>query len=526
MRLRLWTAAMLAAGLALPLIAHADGDACPRPGPGAVATPAKDLHSHNGHLAVTLDYLTDFDAHHRARYCFVTPDGFQEPTLHVKPGDTLDITLRNRFPPPNGGAIMDMSVDGQVCGAATMNASSVNLHFHGTNTQPVCHQDEVIHTLVNSGQTFQYHVEIPANEPPGLYVYHPHVHPLTERTVLGGADGLIVVDGIQNLAPEVAGLPVREMSVRDAVVPGKIKPGGKVPSKDLSLNDVPIDYPANTPAVLKTPPGRKEFWRVANAAADTILDLRLDYDGAPQTLEIVALDGVATNSQDGARMGRPIYAKHILLGPTNRAEFIVTTPDASVKSAVLATAKVDTGPAGDNDIARPLAVLMPGTVMDAGAPAMPAVDGPRTPQRFAGADQAQITARRHLYFSETTKQFFITVVGQKPEPFRPNDPPEIVTHPGAVEIWTIENRTPQVHEFHIHQIHFKLLRQNGVLLPPARQQYLDVVQVPYYTGSGPYPSVTLLMDFRGYAAGDFVYHCHILNHEDQGMMAIIRVEPS
>ena len=63
----------------------------------------------------------------------------------------------------------------------------------------------------------------------------------------------------------------------------------------------------------------------------------LDYDGAPQRLEIVALDGVATNSQDGARMGRPIYANHILLGPTNRAEFIVTAPAPNFFFYVMAT---------------------------------------------------------------------------------------------------------------------------------------------------------------------------------------------
>ena len=51
------------------------------------------------------------------------------------------------------------------------------------------------------------------------------------------------------------------------------------------------------------------------------------------------------------------------------------------------------------------------------------------------------------------------------------------------------------------------------------------MNVPYWSGKGPYPSVTLLMDFRGPITGDFVYHCHILNHEDQGMMAIIRVLP-
>jgi FtsP/CotA-like multicopper oxidase with cupredoxin domain len=70
-----------------------------------------------------------------------------------------------------------------------------------------------------------------------------------------------------------------------------------------------------------------------------------------------------------------------------------------------------------------------------------------------------------------------------------------------------------------------LLEQDGIPVPTAARQMLDTIQVPYWSGTGPYPSVTLRIDFRGPDVGDFVYHCHILNHEDNGMMAIIRVKP-
>ena len=122
-------------------------------------------------------------------------------------------------------------------------------------------------------------------------------------------------------------------------------------------------------------------------------------------------------------------------------------------------------------------------------------------------------------------EFFITVVGATPEIFNPDNPPAITTTQGAVEDWTIENTTQEVHEFHMHQIHFMLLAINGVPVPKEQQQLHDMVQVPYWSGSGPYPSVTVRMDFRGPDIGDFVYHCHILAHEDGGMMAIIRVLP-
>jgi FtsP/CotA-like multicopper oxidase with cupredoxin domain len=106
-----------------------------------------------------------------------------------------------------------------------------------------------------------------------------------------------------------------------------------------------------------------------------------------------------------------------------------------------------------------------------------------------------------------------------------DDPPSIVTTQGSVEDWTIENRAQENHEFHIHQIHFLILAQNGKTLPPEQQQFLDTVNIPYWNGIEAYPSVTLRMDFRGPDVGDFVYHCHILDHEDAGMMAIIRVLP-
>ena len=68
------------------------------------------------------------------------------------------------------------------CGDATMTITSVNLHFHGTNTSPRCHADEVIHTLINSGETFNYTVRFPITEPPGLYL----VPSACARPVRGG----------------------------------------------------------------------------------------------------------------------------------------------------------------------------------------------------------------------------------------------------------------------------------------------------------------------------------------------------
>ncbi len=518
---------------------------CPRFDTGSLLQQPADLYSKNGLLEVSFSYRTRLDSSGNTLYCFTSQDGEQSPTLHVYPGDHLVIHLKNELTPnatvPSRQSMPEMAVMGnpsETCGATLMNSLSVNVHAHGTNLPPVCHQDEVIKTIVNAGESFEYDMHFPKDEPPGLYWYHPHIHGISEPAVLGGASGAIIVDGLENVNPAVAGLPEHVLVVRDNLVPGNPTPGGDIPSWDVSVNYVPVPYPAFTPAKLQARPNERQFWRLLNASADTILDVELSYDGATQLLEVVALDGVPTGSQDGTTHGRSMIVSHILIPPAGRAEFIVTSPSLHVHSALLQTRNVDTGPDGDNDPARPLIALdVIATDARASAPAqspiMRRVSTHPPGSRFAGLSECKPTAQRKLYFSEVLSDpsdpnsptnFFITVDGQTPTLFDPNNPPAIVTRQGAVEDWTIENRALENHEFHIHQIHFLLLSKNGVPVPDP--QFLDTVQIPYWPGKGPYPKVKLRMDFRGPTVGDFVYHCHILGHEDGGMMAIIRVKPA
>jgi FtsP/CotA-like multicopper oxidase with cupredoxin domain len=118
------------------------------------------------------------------------------------------------------------------------------------------------------------------------------------------------------------------------------------------------------------------------------------------------------------------------------------------------------------------------------------------------------------------------VDGQEPAAFDPANPqPNITVRQGDVEDWIIENRTTELHAFHIHQLHFALMDWNGA---PVNEPFLrDTVNVPYFSGKMlQYPSVRVRMDFRDPdTVGTFVYHCHLLEHEDAGMMGIIRVEP-
>jgi FtsP/CotA-like multicopper oxidase with cupredoxin domain len=146
------------------------------------------------------------------------------------------------------------------------------------------------------------------------------------------------------------------------------------------------------------------------------------------------------------------------------------------------------------------------------------------------------TRVRKLYFSEkldkpndptSASAFYITVDGQTPAPFDPaSGMPDIVVKQGEVEDWIIENRSMELHDFHIHQLHFQLLEWSGI---PVNEPFLrDTVNVPYYNGRMlQYPRVRLRMDFRDpNIVGTFLFHCHVLEHEDGGMMGTIRVEPA
>jgi FtsP/CotA-like multicopper oxidase with cupredoxin domain len=156
----------------------------------------------------------------------------------------------------------------------------------------------------------------------------------------------------------------------------------------------------------------------------------------------------------------------------------------------------------------------------------PAADG----TKFFNIAQKPATIQRKLYFSEEFGgtngpiQFYITVDGQKQRVFEPNEKPAITTKVGAIEDWTIENRALETHAFHIHQIHFRVLEIDGK--PVTNQDMRDTIQIPYWEGKGPYHSVKVRMDFSDpTTAGTYVFHCHILLHEDLGMMHKILVEP-
>jgi FtsP/CotA-like multicopper oxidase with cupredoxin domain len=281
-------------------------------------------------------------------------------------------------------------------------------------------------------------------------------------------------------------------------------------------------------------PGERQLWRVLNASGITYLNLAVIFRHAPQNLGLVAIDGVPLN-QNGNQANAIQWTNHIGLPPGARAEFIVNGPPAGV-TGLFVTRTVDTGQGGENDPNRALATIT--AADDASEPRSKLSANPEplpTPTLPWLGSVTPVRVRR-LYFSEKLEDpnnpnsattFYITVDGQTPTPFDPSSGvPNIVVKQGDVEDWIIENRSSELHAFHIHQLHFLLMDWSGI---PVDEPFLrDTVNVPFLTNKMlQYPNVRLRMDFRDpNTLGTFVYHCHLLEHEDGGMMGLIRVEPA
>ncbi len=519
------------AGLAAP--AFAANAACPRPLAGATVENPPELRSQNGMLELSLHvrYQQTMVAEGPPRYCYVTDDGLESPTLRVHPGDRLIIHLHNDLPEWRDYRALQHEMPGAPnddCNATSMDPSVTNLHFHGMTIPPVCHQDEVVRTAIPAGKEFDYRVTIPADEPPGLYWYHPHPHGFSERQVQGGASGAIIVEGIEKLVPSLRAMDERVLVLRDQQRIGPEAPSPQVPAWDISANFVPITYSHGQAAVIRMEPGKKEFWRVLNAGADTLFNLQILVGQSAQPVEMVAIDGVPITP----RKGNPSKQTSVALPPGARAEFVVTAPQSG-QSAQLITRAWDTGPQGDNDTERTIA-----NIVTAGATDHEKIAAGKRPATLREAhatppSDTPAPVQRQLYFSQRSGNpqdpdnfvlYFITVEGQKPAPYKMGQPPNIVVHQGDVEDWTIENRSPEDHVFHIHQIHFRVLAIDGK--PVNDPTMRDTIDVPYWKGTGPYPSVKLRMDFSDpNIVGTFLYHCHILKHEDMGMMGEIQVLP-
>jgi len=436
------------------------------------------------------------------------------PTIRVNPGDHIKIHYVNQLPVPVHQPFTNMT----------------NLHFHGMKTSPTEPGDDVIDIMVMPGQSYDYDVYVPKDESPGLYWYHPHAHGESNRQLSGGMSGLIIVNGLEKYYPQVAHVPEQILILRDSYpkgepVPTIRRPAGAVRGKAVHVALAPIchgpgseDLTLNQAArpSIAIRAGETQFWRFANASANTFVDIEVP--GA--NLAVIARDGEPIVYRDGPQ-GTGVVYNDYLVPPAGRVEFFITGPN--VAHATLLSRCINTGPAGDIMPERALADI--DSTQSGG---FPLELGPASlqPTRKPPVDirSLPIAAKKTIVFTEDKPDGLFYINGQL---YDPNKPAQYFAKAGTVEQWTVLNKTDELHAFHIHQIHFLLVdaTKNGQKLP---EDYRDTITVPFQTygpNNVPIPGkVTLLMDFTDpIIRGTFVFHCHILEHEDGGMMQKITV---
>jgi suppressor of ftsI len=390
-----------------------------------------------------------------------------------------------------------------------------NLHFHGLHVSPDAPQDDVISMMAMPGQTLNYVVNIPIDQPPGLYWYHTHPHGESYQQDLDGMSGAIVIDGIERYVPALQQMRERILVLRDRVI-GKDDPSSselmlrvEVPAKTCGTSTEPPEriFTVNgavRPQIAITP-GEHQFWRIVNASPDRYVDLQVD----GEQLEIVALDGMPLAFHNPGHLVE--LASHILVPPAGRVEAIVRGPRQGTRAS-LRTLCFDTGSDGD---ANPEMVLadMVNVAETLPKPRIMSVDArlpiskPLSPALIAQVENS--SPDFVVDFTEDKKGFYIN--GKK---YGPSDPPMTTVSVGGFHHWRVTNGSNEVHPFHIHQVHFLVYAQNGVQLETP--EWLDTVNVPV----GGY--VDLMMDFTDpIIRGVSLFHCHLLSHEDKGMMAKI-----
>ena len=403
--------------------------------------------------------------------------GVPGPTLRLRPGDTLRVELVNRLD------------------------RVTNLHVHGLHVSPEGNGDNVF-VAVDPGRAHRYEYRLPDNHPPGVYWYHPHHHGTVADQVFGGLYGAIIVEDDEEIPVDRE----RVMVVSDITLDS----GGSLVSPSTMERmmgregELVLVNGAAKPD-LKGRSGERERWRIINACTARYLALRLP----EQRARVVG--------RDVGRLPRDMALEDVVLAPGNRLDLVV---DLSEGGSELIAMPVDRGG-------------MMGQMMGGGP--SPGGGGPVTLARLsvsASGNRAvgEIpagTAVRDLRDADVDGRRSITFQMGMGGMMGGGDGPMSFTFDGeefdadridqqvgmdTVEEWTIGNDSPMDHPFHLHVWPMQLLEVDGQQL--SEPVWLDVVNVPARS------QVKVRVAFEDFG-GRTVYHCHILDHEDRGMMGTV-----
>ncbi len=424
------------------------------------------------------------------------------PTMRLQPGDTLKIQLTNGLPPVRDETPLNENLPHHL--------NITNLHFHGSHVSPEGISDNIFRAML-PGQSYEIEIAIPEDHAPGTYWYHPHHHGGADIQIAGGMAGAIIVEGDFADVPEIANATERLLLINQVVfdewrtVEGfeTVFPEGATRFFTINGQREPI---------IRMRPGEVQRWRILHAGYQDDILLSL----AEHTLLPIARDGIAlpdigqsrSVTQPGGN-GEPDPAA-ILFAPAQRVDVLVQAgePGQYLLEALPYFQGYD-APTG------PLAwVVVEGEPLPMDLPAS------LPPAPLETIRDEEITGSRELTFSRHApevdaaghwREFAFLVDGQLFDAERVDQQIEL----GAVEEWTITNLDEHNdHVFHIHINPFQLTHVNGEAM--EEPLWLDTAVVPH---GGSITFRSRFLDFTG----KYVLHCHMMNHEELGMMQVVEV---
>jgi bilirubin oxidase len=391
------------------------------------------------------------------------------PVLEAREGDRVIVHFRNRLPEPT------------------------TIHWHGLHI-PVS-SDGSPFALVAAGGSRDYVFTLQRGSA-GTYWYHPHPHGRTGAQIARGLYGAFIVRAPDDPLP--AGLREQVLVLADnrftadgAIhFPSPDSEAGRIDEVNGREGDLIFVNGAIRPAI-QIRSGEVQRWRIINASAARIY--RLAIPG-------MRLVQVGT---DGGLFERPVELNEILLANSERVEVLVRGSDPPGTTRVLQALPYDryvpqTRPA---DWAQPRDLL---TLQYVESPAVEAVAIPDRLRVVPSIDVAQASVKRVISFSQGM------INGRTMD----LDRVDIRAKLGATEIWDIENIVGMDHPFHLHGFQFQVVDRNGI--PEPFRAWKDTVNVPKHE------TVRIVVRFTDFP-GKWMYHCHILDHEDMGMMGVLLV---
>jgi suppressor of ftsI len=396
------------------------------------------------------------------------------PTLRASRGDTVVMRVRNRLPEPT------------------------TLHWHGMHLPAAA--DGGPHQIIEPGTIWSPSWTI--DQPAASLWYHPHLMEATEDHLYRGVAGMFLVDDRRSTAlalPSDYGIDDIPLIVQDKRLgdDGHLDFSQSIISPIGRLGDEILINGTHDPYIEAR--DRLVRLRILNASTARIYNLGF--------ADNRAFDLIAT---DGGLLNRPQRLKRVQLSVGERAEIVVELEPGD--EAVLRSFEPDLGTnpfegrfAGADDSFDLLAIRAAEELRP--SPNLPTQLVPLEPAglRRAGTVRSFELGNRDI----NGKKMEMAAIDQ-------------VVELGDTEVWEVENTSGTPHSFHVHDVRFRVVEYAGGPVPPELSGLKDTVYVP------PGEAVRLAVGFEDYAddSHPYMFHCHILEHEDRGMMGQFTVVDS